>query len=93
MLAKGTAELSGRFPDVDKVIEKTFKALEGTILQCVRQTQRAGDIASDRDPKMIAATILAAARGMEALGVAGVSSASLSLVAQGVLSLLTPAHR
>lgn len=93
MLAKGTAELGGRFPDVDKVIAKTFKALEGAILECVRQAQRAGDIESDRDPKMIAATILAAARGMEALGVAGASSASLSLVGQGVLSLLTPARR
>ena len=93
MLAKGAAELRGRFPDVDKVIEKTFKALEGAILECVRQAQRAGDIESNRDPKMLAATILAAARGMEALGVAGASSASLSLVAQGVLSLLTPARR
>ncbi len=89
MLAKGTAELRGRFPEVDKVIEKTFRALEGALLACASQAQRAGDIEPDRDPKMLAATILAAARGMEALGVAGASSATLSSVARGVLMLLS----
>jgi TetR/AcrR family transcriptional repressor of nem operon len=90
MLAKGTAEVAGRFPEVDKVIEATFKALEGEVVKCVRQAQRAGDIEPDRDARTIALTLLAVVRGMEALGEAGASSASLSLVAQGALGLLKP---
>jgi hypothetical protein len=29
MLAKGTAEVAGRFPDVDKIIERTFISYAG----------------------------------------------------------------
>ena len=90
MLAKGTAEVAGRFPKVDKLIEATFAALEREILQCVRAAQRAGDIARDRDARTIAVTLLAVVRGMEALGKAGVSSVSLSMVARGALDLLKP---
>jgi hypothetical protein len=91
MLAKATAELAGRFPEVDNVIESTLAALERDILQCVRQAQRAGDIDQDRDARTIAVTLLAILRGMESLGKAGVSSASLGLVAQGALDFLKPA--
>lgn len=93
MLAKGTAEVAGRFPDLDKVIEGAFKALEREILKCVRQAQRAGDIDRGTDGRTIAVTLLAVLRGMEALGKAGASSASLSLVAQGALDLLKPTSR
>ena len=88
MLAKGTAETAGRFPDVDKVIEQTFKAMEREIVRCVRQAQNAGDVAAERDARMIGVTILAVVRGIGALAQAGVSSASLSLAAQGALQLL-----
>jgi TetR/AcrR family transcriptional repressor of nem operon len=88
MLAKGTAEVGGRFPDVDKIIERTFKAMERAIVQCVRQAQSAGDIAADRDARTIGVTLLAVVRGMGSLAQAGTSSASLSLVAQGALGLL-----
>lgn len=88
MLAKGVAELAGRFPDVDKLIEKTYTALEGEIVTCVRQAQHAGDIDRKSDARTIAVTLLALVRGMEALKRAGAPAASLSLVAQGALSLL-----
>ncbi len=88
MLAKGSAEVAGRFPDVDKIIERTFKAMERAIVQCVRQAQRAGDIAADRDARTIGVTLLAVVRGMGALAQAGMSSVSLSLAAQGALGLL-----
>jgi AcrR family transcriptional regulator len=88
MLAKGTAEVAGRFPDVDKIIERTFKAMEREIVQCVRQAQSAGDIAADRDARTIGVTLLAVIRGMGSLAQAGTSSASLSLAAQGALGLL-----
>ena len=88
MLAKGTAEVAGRFPDVDKIIERTFKAMEREIVRCVRQAQSAGDIAADRDARTIGVTLLAVVRGMGSLAQAGTSSASLSLAAQGALGLL-----
>ena len=88
MLANGTAEVAGRFPDVDKIIERTFKAMEREIVQCVRQAQRAGDISADRDARTIGVTLLAIVRGMGALARAGTSSASLSLAARGALGLL-----
>ena len=88
MLAKGTAEAAGRFPDVDKIIERTFKAMERAIVQCVRQAQSAGDITADRDARTIGVTLLAVVRGMGSLAQAGTSSASLSLAAQGALGLL-----
>ncbi len=88
MLAKATAEVAGRFPDVDKVIDLTFKAMEREIVQCVRQAQSAGDIAPDRDARTIGVTLLAVVRGMGALAQAGMSSAALSLAAQGALGLL-----
>lgn len=88
MLAKGTAEVAARFPDVDKIIERTFKAMEREIVRCVRQAQSAGDIAADRDARTIGVTLLAVVRGMGALAQAGTSSASLSLAAQGALGLL-----
>jgi TetR/AcrR family transcriptional regulator, transcriptional repressor for nem operon len=88
MLAKGTAEVAGRFPDVDKIIERTFKAMERALVQCVRQAQNAGDIGADRDARTIGVTLLAVVRGMGSLAQAGTSSASLSLAAQGALGLL-----
>jgi TetR/AcrR family transcriptional regulator, transcriptional repressor for nem operon len=88
MLSKGTAEVVARCPDVDKIIERTFKAMEREIVQCVRQAQSAGDIAADRDARTIGVTLLAVVRGMGALAQAGTSSASLSLAAQGALRLL-----
>ncbi len=88
MLAKATAEVAGRFPQVDKIIEATFAALEREFVRCVRQAQRAGEIDQDRDARTIAVTLLAALRGLEALGKAGVSSVSLALVAQGALDVL-----
>jgi TetR/AcrR family transcriptional regulator, transcriptional repressor for nem operon len=90
MLAKGTAEVAGLFPDVDKIIEKTFKAMEREILQCVQQAQRAGDIDRAVDARTVAATLLAVLRGMEALKKAGAPQSTLSLVANGALDLLKP---
>lgn len=88
MLAKGTAEVAGRSPDVDKIIERTFKAMEREIVECVRQAQSVGDIAADRDARTIGVTLLAVVRGMGSLAQAGMSSTSLSLAAQGALGLL-----
>jgi len=88
MLAKGTAETAARFPEVDKIIQRTFKAMEREIVNCVRQAQSAGDISAERDARTIGVTLLAVVRGMGSLAQAGMSPASLALAAQGALGLL-----
>ena len=93
MLANGTAEVAGRFPDVDKIIAKTFKALEGALAKCVLQAQRAGEIDPGSDARTVAVTLLALLRGIEALKKAGTSPASLSLVTQGAMDVLKPSKR
>ncbi len=37
LLPRGTAEVGGSFADIDKIIERTFKALEREIVQCLRR--------------------------------------------------------
>lgn len=88
MLAKGTAELGGQFPDVDKVIQKSFEALEKELVRCVRKAQRAGDIDPSCDARTLAVTLLAILRGLEALKKAGASPSTLSLLAKGAMNLL-----
>ena len=62
--------------------------MERELVQCVRQAQRAGDVAADRDARTIGVTLLAVVRGMGSLAQAGMPPASLSLAAQGALALL-----
>jgi AcrR family transcriptional regulator len=88
MLAKGTAETAARFPEVDKIIQRTFKAMEREIVNCVRQAQSAGDITAERDARTIGTMLLAVVRGMGSLAQAGMSAASLALAAQGALDSL-----
>jgi TetR/AcrR family transcriptional regulator, transcriptional repressor for nem operon len=91
MLAKTTSEVAGSFPDIDGLINETFRALEREILTCVRQAQRVGDINNSRDAREVAMTLLVILRGMEALGRGGASPKSLALVVQGALDFLDPA--
>lgn len=91
MLGKSTAELAGQYPDVDKLIAKTFATMLADLVACVRQAQRAGEIDPGKDPKTIAVTLLAVLRGLEALKRARVPAATLALVAQGAAEVLGPA--
>jgi hypothetical protein len=88
LLAKGTAELSGRDEAVAKRALQTIEELEGVLAACVKQAQDHGDIKASADPRQIAGLLLAVLRGIEALGKAGKSRASLTSIADAALEAL-----
>ncbi|MFC7387748.1 TetR/AcrR family transcriptional regulator [Sphaerisporangium rhizosphaerae] len=92
LLAKGTAELSEHDPQITAIARRTFDAIEEMLTACVAAAQRAGEISPDADPARLAALLLAVLRGIEALGKAGGSPASLPRIAETALSLL-PTHK
>ena len=93
MLAKSTAELAGRFTDVDELIARTFKAMEDELYGCVRQAQVAGDVDGGRDARTLAVTLLAVLRGVESLKKAGAPPATLARAARGAVELLGTSPR
>ena len=88
LLAKGTAELSGRDPAVAATARRTFAAIEELISSCIAGAQRVGDIKQDEDPTRLAGLLLAVLRGIEALGKGGSSPDSLRAIAETALALL-----
>jgi AcrR family transcriptional regulator len=88
LLAKGTAELSGQDEAVADRASRTIEDLEGLLAACVQQAQRHGDIDASVDPHQIAGLLLAVLRGVEALGKAGKSRASLTSIAEAALAAL-----
>jgi AcrR family transcriptional regulator len=88
LLARGTAELSGRDQAVANRALQTIEELEGVLAACVKQAQRHGDIKASADPHQIAGLLLAVLRGIEALGKAGKSRASLTSIADAALAAL-----
>lgn len=88
LLAKGTAELSGRDEAIANRALQTIEDLEGLLAACVQQAQRHGDIKASADPDELAGLLLAVLRGIEALGKAGKSRASLTSIADAALATL-----
>ncbi|MGC7098144.1 TetR/AcrR family transcriptional regulator [Amycolatopsis lurida] len=88
LLARGTAELAGQDPAVAAHALRTFEFLEDLFAVCLEKAQRHGDIAPEADPRALAGLLLAAVRGIEALGKAGKSEASLLSVAETALAVL-----
>jgi AcrR family transcriptional regulator len=88
LLAKGTAELSGRDEAVANRALQTIEDLEGLLAACIQQAQRHGDMTASADPREVAGLLLAVLRGIEALGKAGKSRASLISIADAALAVL-----
>ncbi len=88
MVAKAIAELAGRDDDVDAILVRFVKSMEETIERCIRAAQRAGDVPAGTDTRQLALTLFAVLRGMESLGRAGASVASLRSIADGALAVL-----
>jgi AcrR family transcriptional regulator len=88
LLANGTAELAGQDPAVADRARSTFQALEDALVECIRQAQRVGDIDPAADAHRHGMLLLAVLRGIEALGKANTSRASLLSVAEAALDTL-----
>ena len=88
LLAKGTAELAGRDPEVTARSLHTLDAVEDALAFDIRAAQRHGDIDPGANPRQLAAVLLAVLRGVEALGKAGKDEASLASIAEAALGAL-----
>jgi TetR/AcrR family transcriptional repressor of nem operon len=93
LLAKTTAELFDHDPDVARMARDFFSVYERALADCVRGAQTAGAIRDDLDAGAVGAMLLAMLRGLEALGRAGGSPASLQSIADTALASLAPPPR
>jgi AcrR family transcriptional regulator len=89
LLAKSTAELAASDADVARRALATYREMGSQIAECVAQAQRHGDIEATADTQALALMFLAAMRGIETLGKAGMSQAELQSIASATTRALT----
>lgn len=88
LLAKSTAELASEDPDVARLAKTFYAQYERAIVDCVAQAQAAGGLRADISAADAGAMLLAALRGIEALGRAGQSRRALRRIADTTLEVL-----
>lgn len=89
LLAKTTAELGSREPEVAARAQRTFTELASTLESAVIQAQKAGDIPAGVDSAKAAHLLLAVLRGNEALSQAGVKPVVMRDAADAALNAIT----
>lgn len=82
LLAKGTAELAWENDAVAERSLATFESLLDSCRRLVEQAQAAGDVDPDADAALLAGSVVATHRGLEAMAKAGVDIATLNQVAR-----------
>lgn len=87
-LAKATAELAGRDDSVAARASRALDEYDDLLLRCIKQAHAHGDIDPDANQDQLAVLLLAVLRGIEALGKADRSAASVQAVADGALAVL-----
>jgi AcrR family transcriptional regulator len=86
LLASSTAELAGVDADVGHCVEATFAQLEDRYAGAVARAQDEGDLDPEADPRALGGLLLTVARGLDALGHAGVPEASLVRTVEAALA-------
>lgn len=86
LLASSTAELAGVDADVGERVEDAFRQLEAAYTSAVVRAQNEGDVDPDADAAALGGLLLAVARGLEALGHAGMPEASLVRTADAAIA-------
>jgi AcrR family transcriptional regulator len=89
MMAKATAELAGRDPDVDAIVARFLADMEAAFTASIKQAQRAGDVPRTVDARQAALTLIAVHRGVESIGKMGASAATLRSIVERALEALT----
>lgn len=89
LLAKATAELASENAAVATRSREAYATLADSCRQLVEQAQRAGQVDRAADANALGWTILAAHRGLEALGKAGVDSATRLAIADATIDGIT----
>ena len=77
LLMSSTAELAAVDEDVRQRVRSAVGDLQARYVAAVVRAQEEGDVDPDADPKALGTLLLSVARGLEALGKAGQSRASL----------------
>lgn len=91
MLSSATAELASYDSEVARRAVETFRALVDRIAGTVAGAQRSGDVDPAADPRVLGRTLLAALRGIESLGKAGMTRDELVPVAEAAIAALPAA--
>jgi TetR/AcrR family transcriptional repressor of nem operon len=89
LLAKVTAERASDDAEVARMATSFYANYEGTLTECVAHGQAAGDLRHDIPASDAAALLLAALRGIEALGRTGPPPQALQRIAGAALDSLT----
>jgi AcrR family transcriptional regulator len=93
LLAKGSTELAGRDPAIAERAAAAVATMETHVAGVLDQARRQGHLTDAADVTALARTVLAALRGIEALGKAGASREVLCDIADTTMVLLSPSHR
>lgn len=88
LLARVGAELGSEDPDVTPTVSAFYATYERLLADCVRGAQRAGDLRDDLGAEEAGGLLLAALRGLEALGRVGRPLPALRVVADAALAAL-----
>jgi TetR/AcrR family transcriptional repressor of nem operon len=88
LLANTTVELAGRDAQAATMALNTYESLEDEIAACIAQAQRHGDVPGQADARQLAGLFLAAVRGVEVLGKAGMSRRKLRTIADAAVQAL-----
>lgn len=88
LLAKSVAELAADDAEVAAMGLRFYDTYERLLTDCVRGAQRSGDLRRDLDAADAGALLLAALRGIEALGRAGRPEAELERIADAAIAAL-----
>lgn len=89
-LAKTTAELGARDPEVAHRSRDAFAELARSITRCIEQAQLVGDIDRGADAVRLGHHVLAVLRGMEALAESGIETQVLADAATVAIDQLRP---
>ncbi|WP_285484933.1 TetR/AcrR family transcriptional regulator [Amycolatopsis sp. NBRC 101858] len=88
LIAKAAAECAEHDPEIADRARRAFRELNDLLTTCVAAAQRAGDLDGTQDPRRLAGLLLAAMRGIEALGKGGCDRADLRGIAETALAVL-----
>jgi len=91
MMAKGAAELAAVDDAVEQKVERAYTIWRNELVACIKEAQRDGAIAADRNPQALATALLAFMRGQEALHKGGAKPAQLRAAAEEMIALISAA--
>ncbi len=87
-IAKTTAEIGATDAVIGAQTRSIFEEIAKALTRTIEAAQRHGDIAASADPRKLGMLLLAALRGIEALGKGGVSAAMLKRAADAAMEAL-----